>query len=175
MKNNKKIKPFKTGLNIWFSEFINMIVFFALAFIVILISINILKIDLLSILGTYVKVFILVLAYIGIIMGAYTSYRSYSEYQLFIPKITKYYVALFQLIFFAIIGYIFYMFSIDVILFIGIYLTIFWEFALNTIFIGLNNIKYPKENKEKKTNDKNEKYTDNNNNSSNMIDIDLLK
>jgi len=175
LKKNIKIKPFKLGLNIWFSELINMLVFFALAFIVILISVNILKIDLLSILGTYVKIFIIGLGYIGIAMGAYNSYRSYSEYETYIPKSTKYYCALLQLIIFGLIGYVFYTFSVDVILFIGIYLTIFVAFAFNTLLIGLNNKKYPKETRKKKTNKNLEHKETNSDNNSHMIDIDLLK
>lgn len=175
MKKNTKIKPFKLGLNMWFSELINMLVFFALAFIVILISVNLLDIDLLSIMGTYVKIFIIVLGYIGIAMGAYNSYKSYSEYKTFIPKSTKYYCALLQLIMFGIIGYIFYTLSVDVILFIGMYLTIFVAFAFNTLLIGLNNKKYPKDRNNKKTN-KNIQYKETENSvNSHMIDIDLLK
>lgn len=175
MKKNTKIKPFKLGLNIWFSELINMLVFFALAFIVILISVNILAIDLLSIMGSYVKIFIIALGYIGIAMGAYNSYKSYSEYKTFIPKSAKYYCSLLQLILFCLIGYVFYTFSVDVILFIGMYLTIFVAFAFNTLLIDLNNKKYPKEKNNKKGIKKVEHKETENNINSRMIDIDLLK
>lgn len=175
MRKETKIKPFKLGLNIWFSELINMLVFFALAFIVILISVNLLKIDLLSIMGTYVKIFIIGLGYIGIAMGAYNSYKSYSEYEAFIPKSSKYYCALFQLIIFGIIGYLFYTLSVDVILFIGMYLTIFVAFAFNSLLIGLNNKKYPKEKNKKKTNKNIQHKEPENSVNSHMINIDLLK
>ena len=174
MKKNIKIKPFKLGLNIWFSELINMLVFFALAFIVILISVNVLAIDLLSIMGSYVKVFIIVLGYLGIAMGAYNSYTTFSKYKTFIPNRTKYYVALLQTLLFCIIGQIFYIFSIDVLLFLGIYLTIFVEFIFNTLTIGINNKKYSKDKNNKPIRHIEEPEIDESKNS-HMIDIDLLK
>lgn len=175
MKKKTNIKPFKLALNIWFSEFLNMLVFFALAFIVILISINFLKIDLFSIAQTYIKFFIIILGYIGILLGAYNSYKSLKSYKEFIPKRTKYYVAFIQILLFSLIGYIFYTYSVDVILFLGMYLTIFVGFIINTLIISLNNKKYTKEKNNNKSTINNQHKNNSNNSNSNMIDIDLLK
>ena len=173
MKQNNKIRNtvFQYSLKIWTCEFFNMIVFILLAFLIFLVSKLFLGYDTLKLYSNYIKIFIIVLAYIGIFLGAHNSFKKINKNKLYLSKGTKYLVLLYQIILVLAYSYICFINKYDVILFLGGYISLYIQFFFNSIYTSINNKKYPFEKRKNKNNDSDIKT----NNCDSIIDINKLK
>ena len=155
MSRTKKttINTFVASLLIWIRELFNMIIFILIAFLLFNVAKLTLGYESLTQYDDYIKISIIVLAYIGIFLGAHNAFKSINKKSLHIAKGAKYVVIIYQVILIAGFSYICYLNKYDVKLFLGGYLSIYWQFFLNTIYTYVNNKNYPIENK--KSNDGN--------------------
>lgn len=177
MKQNNEINVFSISIKTWLLQILNMSIFVAIAMLILIFCINVLKIDAIASYGIYVKFFILALTYIGILAGTHRSFKDFSKYKTYIPKSVKYIILIFQLIFFSIFTYAAILIKLDVVYFIGIYLTLFAQFIFNTIYLYLNNRKYPKINinRTKRIVSKENPNNFSNKKDSHILDIDKLQ
>ena len=172
MKQSKiKNKAFECSLKIWTCELLNMIVFILLAFIIFFVAKLLLGYDTLKLYNNYIKLFIIILAYIGIFLGAHNSFKKINKNKSYLSKGTKFLVLLYQIALVLIYSYICFINKFDVILFLGGYLSLYIQFLFNTIYTSINNKKY---NFEKKKNKDDTDYTINKKNDM-IIDVDKLK
>lgn len=171
MKQNKvKNNAFGCSLKIWTCEFFNMIVFILLAFIIFFIAKLFLGYNTLKLYNNYIKVFIIILAYIGIFLGAHNSFKKINKNKSYLSKGTKFLVLLYQIVLVLIYSYICFINKYDVILFLGGYLSLYIQFLFNTIYTSVNNKKYPFE---KRKDDDNTRTRTNNKDM--IIDVSKLK
>ncbi len=172
MKHSKtKNNTFECSLKIFSCELLNTIVFILIALLIFFISKLLLGYDTLKLYSTYIKIFILVLAYIGLFLGAHNSFRKINKNKLYLSKGTKFLVLLYQLILVLAYSYICYIRRFDVILFLGGYLSLYIQFFFNSIYTSINNKNYGIQ----KNKTKNKDIETDSINSDSIIDITKLK
>ena len=154
-----KHNVFLTSFMVWFKELFTSIVFLVVAFSLLLVSILLLGTETLEYYDTHIKLIIVGFGYIGIWIGCHRIFKTLSVKEAYFPRKTKYLIAFYQALLFLAFGYICYEHKWSVFYFTGMYASIFVQFGFNTIYCKINNIHFPKEEKNEieTTNEKKEK------------------
>jgi len=145
----KKYKINSTGtlyrsFKIWYHELINFFIFLLIGLILFFGILSIFNINVLEQYQNIIKISIVLISYLGIILGAYKGFESIKENSRYLSRLSKYIILLFQLILFGIYVLSCFYFKLHIIFFIGGYLTIFVQFFTNIVFIWIHNKKHPK-------------------------------